>query len=65
MPTSFYEGMNALELEEMSELELACLMNILAKPTSGGDVDNIILVDELVSIMENFGIVEGEMGTAG
>ncbi len=32
-------------------------MNILAKP----QLENAILVDELVSIMENFGIIEGQM----
>ena len=32
-------------------------MNILAKP----QLENAILVDELVQIMENFGIVEGQM----
>ena len=32
-------------------------MNILAKP----QLDNAILVEELVQIFENFGIVEGKM----
>jgi len=57
LPLSFLEGLKALELNEFSELDVACLMNILAKP----QLDNAILVDELVAIMENFGIVEGEM----
>ena len=56
-PLSFLEGIKALELNEFSELEIACLMNILAKP----QLDNAILVDELVQIFENFGIVEGQM----
>ena len=59
MPVSFLEGLNALQLEDLSEIEIACLMNVLAKPTTGSELENIILVDELVSIMENFGIVEG------
>lgn len=57
MPVSFLEGLKALQLTEFSELEIACLMNILAKP----QLENAILVDELVQIMENFGIVEGQM----
>jgi hypothetical protein len=32
MPISFLEGLKALELNDFSELEIACLMNILAKP---------------------------------
>jgi len=32
MPISFLEGLKALQLTEFSELEIACLMNILAKP---------------------------------
>ena len=55
MPVSFLEGLKALQLTEFSELEIACLMTILAKP----QLENAILVDELVQIMENFGIVEG------
>ena len=54
---SFLEGLKALELNDFSELDVACLMNILAKP----QLENAILVEELVAIMENFGIVEGEM----
>lgn len=57
MPMSFLEGLRALDLNDFSELEIACLMNILAKP----QLENAILVEELVSIMENFGIVEGQM----
>jgi hypothetical protein len=57
MPVSFLEGLRALELTDFSELEIACLMNILAKP----QLENSILVEELVQIMENFGIVEGQM----
>lgn len=57
MPLSFLEGLRALQLNDFSEIEIACLMNILAKP----QLENAILVDELVSIMENFGIVEGQM----
>lgn len=53
-PLSFLEGIKALELNDFSELEIACLMNILAKP----QLDNAILVDELVQIFENFGIME-------
>lgn len=34
------------------------MMNILAKP----EIENCILIDELVQIMENFGIVENKPG---
>jgi len=44
MPLSFLEGLKALQLNDFSELEIACLMNILAKP----QLDNAILVEELV-----------------
>ena len=57
MPISFLEGLKALQLTKFSELEIACLMNILAKP----QLENAILVEELVQIMVNFGIVEGQM----
>ena len=54
-PLNFIEGLNALQLE-YSELEIACLMNILAKP----QLENFIVIEELVGIMENFGIMEEE-----
>ena len=48
-PEIFIEGLKVLEIENMTELELACLMNVLVKP----QLDNGILVEELESIIEN------------
>jgi ADP-dependent phosphofructokinase/glucokinase len=42
-------GLKALEVQDISELELACLMNVLVKP----QLDNGILVQELESIIQN------------
>lgn len=46
--------------DELSELEIACLMRVLSKP----EIDHCIVVTELQLVMENFGIVndinEGE-----
>ena len=48
-PEVFIEGLKALEIENISELELACLMNVIVKP----QLANGILVEELESIIEN------------
>jgi hypothetical protein len=48
-PEIFIEGLKVLEIENMTELELACLMNVLVKP----QLENGILVEELESIIEN------------
>ena len=55
-PLAFIEGLKRLELDEFSEVEVTCLMNVLAKP----QLDNAILVEELLTIMENFGIGDEE-----
>lgn len=56
-PTSFLDGIQKLGINDFSDLENACLMNVLAKP----QLENTILLDELIDIMENLGIPEGEM----
>lgn len=48
-PEVFIEGLRVLEVDNISELELACLMNVLVKP----QLENGILLDELESIIEN------------
>lgn len=48
-PEVFIEGLKALEIDNISELELACLMNVIVKP----QLANGILVEELESIIEN------------
>ena len=48
-PEIFIEGLRVLEIENMTELELGCLMNLLVKP----QLENGILVEELESIIQN------------
>ena len=38
--------------EDVTEMEAACLMKVLAKP----ELDNAVILNEFVLIMENFGI---------
>jgi len=41
-----------LNIAELSELEVACLMRVLSKP----EIDHAILLNELNLVLENFGI---------
>ena len=41
-----------LDIKELTDLEIACLMRVLAKPELG----NAIIVNEFALIMENFGV---------
>jgi hypothetical protein len=59
-PTSILDGIQKLGINEFSDLENACLINILAKP----QLENTILLDELIDIMENLGIPEDAMSQA-
>lgn len=52
-PTDFLEGLDDLGLE-LTEKQIKCLMIILVKP----ELDNVILVQDLCMVMENFGIEE-------
>jgi len=54
----FLEGVRDLGITELEEIEVACLMRVLAKP----QMENAILMQELLVIMENFGIYEDEEG---
>jgi hypothetical protein len=51
-PRGFLEGVKDLGFEDITELEAACLMKVLAKP----ELENAIILNEFVLIMENFGI---------
>jgi len=52
-PLSFLEALkNELKMEELSEIEVACLMRVLAKP----ELENKIILNEFALIMENFGV---------
>ena len=58
-PMGFLEGVKALGISDLEEIDVACLMRILTKP----DIENAILLQELIIIMENFGITEGAAET--
>lgn len=52
-PLGFLEALrNELKMEELSEIEVACLMRVLAKP----ELNNQIILNEFALIMENFGV---------
>ena len=52
-PLGFLEALkNELKMEELSEIEVACLMRVLAKP----ELENKIILNEFALIMENFGV---------
>ena len=55
-PIGFLEGIKELGITDLEEIEVACLMRVLAKP----NLENAILLQELMVIMENFGIYEEE-----
>lgn len=51
-PRGFLEGVRDIGFEDVTELEAACLMKVLAKP----ELDNSVILNEFVLIMENFGV---------
>jgi len=51
-PRGFLEGIRDVGFDDVTELEAACLMKVLAKP----ELDNQIILNEFVLIMENFGV---------
>lgn len=55
-PLSFLEGIKELGLDDLQEIEAACLMRVLAKP----ELENAIILNELALIMENFGVPDGD-----
>ncbi len=55
-PIGLLEGIKELGITDLQEVEVACLMRVLTK----ADLENAILLNELVVIMENFGIMEDE-----
>lgn len=55
-PVGFLEAIRDLGIEDFEEIEVACLMRVLAKP----NMDSAILLTELIVIMENFGIGEDD-----
>lgn len=53
-PIGFLEGIKDLGIVDLEEVEVACLMRVLTKP----NLENAILLNELIVIMENFGITD-------
>lgn len=51
-PRGFLEGVKDSGFDDVTEMEAACLMKVLAKP----ELDNSVILNEFVLIMENFGI---------
>lgn len=53
MPEAFFEAIKLeLNLRELSDIEVACLMRVLAKP----ELANAIILNEFALILENFGV---------
>lgn len=53
-PIAFLEGVKEAGMEDLSEMEAACLLRVLAKP----ELDNAIILNEFIMIMENFGVMD-------
>lgn len=53
-PIAFLEGIKELGLSDLTEMEAACLLRVLTKP----ELDSAIILNELILIMENFGVVD-------
>ena len=52
-PEAFFEAVKLeLNLRELSDIEVACLMRVLAKP----ELQNAIILNEFALILENFGV---------
>lgn len=54
-PIAFLEGVKEVGMDNLSEMEAACLLRVLAKP----ELDNAIILNEFTMIMENFGVMDG------
>ncbi len=54
-PIAFLEAVKEAGLSDLSEMEAACLLRVLAKP----ELDNAIILNEFTMIMENFGVMDG------
>ena len=61
-PIGLLEGIKILGIDDLEERDVAYLLRVLTKP----ELDGAILVEELLQIMENFGLYEeGEYGEPG
>lgn len=60
VPTAFFEAVRMeLGIKELSDLEAACMLRVLAKP----EIGNAIILNEFALIMENFGVPITEPAT--
>jgi hypothetical protein len=53
-PIAFLEGVKEVGMVDLTEMEAACLLRVLTKP----ELDNAIILNELILIMENFGVID-------
>ena len=53
-PIGLLEGIKSLGIDDLEERDVAFLLRVLTKP----ELDGAILVEELLQIMENFGLYE-------
>jgi len=51
-PRSFIQGLREIGFEDITDLEITCLMKVLAKP----ELDEAVILNEFILIMENFGV---------
>lgn len=55
-PEGLLEGIRDLGIDDLSDLEINYLLKVLSKP----ELDGAILMQELLQIMENFGLYDDE-----
>lgn len=55
-PLGLIEGIKELSITDLSELEVDYLLKVLSKP----ELDGAILMQELLQIMENFGLYDDD-----
>lgn len=60
-PVGLLEGIKELGIDDLEEKEVSYLLRVLTKP----ELDGAILVEELLQIMENFGLYDEEPMGAG
>ena len=56
-PMAFLDSLKNYGINELSELEVACMMRVLSKP----ELEHSVILNELQLVMENFGLpIEAE-----
>ena len=59
-PMGLLDGIRELGVDDLSETEIACLLQVLTKP----ELNESILFDEFLQIMENMGLYEDDENEA-